>query len=596
MTRTFLPAALVAVVIVSQASAQLSSLTIFHNNDGESRLLGDTNFGGVAHFVTTLNGLRAVHAGRDQVTISSGDNFLAGAAFNASLNSGPPGARSFFDAQALAAIQYDAITLGNHDFDFGPAVLREFIDSYTTSGGSAPFLTANLDFSPDASLAPLVGTRIAKSTIVTRGAERYGIIGATTADLPVISSPGAVGVNPVLPAVQAEIDALLALGVNKIVLSSHLQSFNNEMALISQLRGVDVVIAGGGDELLINSPNARNTLAQRNGPYPVTVADADGKNVAVVTTVGEYFYVGQLNVDFDAAGDVVNVSGDAHLVSKSAVAADPTVQSSIVAPLTAAIAANNALQIGTTDVYLEHNAGNPGGPRVIRRRETNLGNLVADAFVWSVDNEARGLTVGNTLIGLTNSGGIRDNLDDNVDGKITQGEAINVLPFANTTAVLGDVDVPTLVAMLEHSVSAVENDNGRFAHISGIGFTYDDTLAPGSRVLDVRLSDGTQVWSRALGIQFAGLFDIATNSFVAGGGDGYGPAVAGLTSTVLTTNYSDALIGYLTSDVASGGLGGVVLASQYPLSGEGRIVAVPEPASAVMLLALLAAPCCWRKR
>ncbi|MGL4513527.1 MAG: bifunctional metallophosphatase/5'-nucleotidase [Lacipirellulaceae bacterium] len=581
-------AAVVAAAFAPAASAQLTSLTIFHNNDGESRLLGDANFGGVAHFVSTLNGLRTAQAGRDQLTISSGDNFLAGAAFNASLNSGPAGSRTFFDAQALAAIQYDAITLGNHDFDFGPAVLREFIDSYATSGGTAPFLSANLNFAPEASLAPLVGTRLAKSTIVTRGAERYGIVGATTTDLPVISTPGLVGVNPVLPAVQAEVDALLAQGVNKIVLSSHLQSFNNEIALVGQLRGVDVVIAGGGDELLINSPNARNTLAQRDGPYPVTVADADGKNVAVVTTVGEYFYVGQLNIDFDTAGDVVNVSGDAHLVSKAAVVADPTVQSTIVTPLTSAIAANNALRIGATDVYLEHNAGNPGGPRVIRRRETNLGNLVADAFVWAVDNEARGLTPGNTLIALTNSGGIRDNLDDNVDGLITQGEAIGVLPFANTTAVIGDVNATTLAAMLEHSVSAVENDNGRFAQIAGVSFTYDNTLAPGARVLEIRLADGSPIWSRGLGSQFTGLFDVATNSFVAGGGDGYGPSIAGRPVTVLTTNYSDALIGYLTTSAAGGGLAGVVTAAQYPLSGEGRIVAVPEPAAAVLAMFLAA--------
>lgn len=582
-------AALVGGRPASAGDAAGASLTLFHNNDGESRLLGDDNFGGAAHFVSTLNGLRSTFAGRDQLTVSSGDNFLAGAAFNASLASGPAGGRTFFDGLALSAIGYDAITLGNHDFDFGPEVLAEFIGFYNANGGTAPFLSSNLDFSAEPALAGLVGGQIAKSTVVTRGAERYGIIGATTTDLPIVSNPGGVVAGAVLPAIQAEVDALIAQGVNKIILSSHLQDLTNELSLVGQLRGVDVVIAGGGDELLINSPNARNTLAQRDGAYPVIATDADGKNVAVVTTVGEYFYVGQLNVEFDPLGDVVNVSGDAHLVSKAAVAPDAGVQSSVVVPLQSAIAATNALQIATTNVFLEHNQGNPGGPRVIRVRETNLGNIVADSFVWAVDNEARGLTPGNTLIGLTNSGGIRDNLDDNTDGVITQGEATAVLPFSNTMAVIGDVSPATLVAMLENSVSAVAADNGRFAQISGIAFDYDPNLPAGGRVLEVRLGDGTLVWNRASGPVFTGVFDVATNSFVAGGGDNYGPSIAGRPTTILSTGYADALIGYLTSSPLVGGLGGFVSASDYPVAGEGRINIVPEPTAAATLLVTLAA-------
>ena len=52
-----------------------SSLTIYHNNDGESKLFGDASFGGVAYFKTTLDNLRALDAGRDQLILSSGENF-----------------------------------------------------------------------------------------------------------------------------------------------------------------------------------------------------------------------------------------------------------------------------------------------------------------------------------------------------------------------------------------------------------------------------------------------------------------------------------------------------------------------------------------
>lgn len=589
-------AALAAGIALACGSASAASLTIFHNNDGESKLFGDAAFGGAAYFASTLDALRAANAGRDQLTLSSGDNFLAGAAFNASLASGPLGSRTYFDALVLKEIGYDAITIGNHDFDFGPAVLADFIGYYNAQGGTAPFLSANLDFSGESALQSLKNTgSIASSTIIDRGAERYGIIGITTETLANVSSPGAVGINPVLGAVQAEVAALEAQGVNKIILSSHLQSLGNELALIPQLRGVDVVIAGGGDELLINVDNARNTVAQRTGPYPITTQDADGRNVAVVTTVGEYLYVGSLNVEFDAMGEVVNVAGEPVVVNKATTTPDANIQNNVINPLNAALAAANSAVIATTDVFLEHSAGNTNGPRVIRQRETNLGNLVADAFVWAVTAEGSGLTAGNMLLGFQNSGGIREDLDNDQNGEITQGEARAVLPFANTLAVIGNVDVATLVAALENSVSRIQPDgtgtDGRFAQISGFAFDYNPLQAAGNRVQAVRLADGTAVWSRSGGAAYTGLFDLATNSFLAGAGTPDGYNFGGATRTLLSTGYADSLIGYIQL-----GLGGEVLAADYGLAGEGRINPVPVPGAVWLFGSALAGLAAARRR
>jgi 5'-nucleotidase/UDP-sugar diphosphatase len=589
-------AALAAGIALACGSASAASLTIFHNNDGESKLFGDASFGGAAYFASTLDALRAANAGRDQLTLSSGDNFLAGAAFNASLATGPLGSRTYFDALVLKEIGYDAITIGNHDFDFGPAVLADFISYYNTQGGTAPFLSANLDFSGESALQSLKNTgSIASSTIVDRGAERYGIIGVTTETLASVSSPGAVGINPVLGAVQAQVTALEAQGVNKIILSSHLQALGNELALIPQLRGVDVVIAGGGDELLINVDNARNTVAQRTGPYPVTAQDADGRNVAVVTTVGEYLYVGSLNVEFDAMGEVVNVAGEPVVVNKATTTPDADIQNNVINPLNAALAAANSTVIATTDVFLEHSAGNTSGPRVIRQRETNLGNLVADAFVWAVTAEGSGLTTGNMLLGFQNSGGIRDDLDNDQNGEITQGEARAVLPFANTLAVLGNVDVNTLVAALENSVSRIQPNgsgtDGRFAQISGFAFDYNPLAAAGSRVQAVRLADGTAVWSRSGGAAYTGLFDLATNSFLAGAGTPDGYNFGSASRTLLSTGYADSLIGYIQL-----GLGGEVLAADYGLAGEGRINPVPVPGAVWLFGSALAGLAAARRR
>ena len=128
-------AAVVAIISAPGATAQLPAgdftLTILHNNDGESQLIsasGEPDFGGVARFKTLLDSERAAITTDDVVLISSGDNFLAGPEFNASLDNGVP----FYDTIAAESFGYDALALGNHDFDFGPDVLADFIDGFTS--------------------------------------------------------------------------------------------------------------------------------------------------------------------------------------------------------------------------------------------------------------------------------------------------------------------------------------------------------------------------------------------------------------------------------------------------------------------------------
>jgi 5'-nucleotidase len=279
----------------------INPLTVLHNNDGESHLIdaggNNKDFGGVARFATLVKNLRAeaMRGGDGVVLLSSGDNFLAGPEFSASLKKGAP----FYDAIALDLIGYDAMSIGNHEFDFGPDVLADFIKGF---GGRLPFVSANLDFGREPRLRALVEDgSIVKSLVVRKGGERIGIVGATTPLLPFISSPRNVNVNPdVAATLQAEIDALEAAGVDKIILISHLQGMNEDLRLAGQLRGVDIMIAGGGDELLAKGGELLVPGDEKPfGSYPLIVAGADGAKIPVVTTPGDYKYVGRLIVQFD---------------------------------------------------------------------------------------------------------------------------------------------------------------------------------------------------------------------------------------------------------------------------------------------------------
>jgi 2',3'-cyclic-nucleotide 2'-phosphodiesterase (5'-nucleotidase family) len=143
--------------------------------------------------------------------LSSGDNFLAGPEFQASLDKGVP----FYDSIALREIGYDAMAIGNHEFDFGPDVLADFIAGFGKHGPE--FGSANLDVGAEPRLAQQAedGTIVA-STVVIENDVLIGIVGATTPALPSISSPRNVVVSEdVASLVQDQVDLLTSQRVDK---------------------------------------------------------------------------------------------------------------------------------------------------------------------------------------------------------------------------------------------------------------------------------------------------------------------------------------------------------------------------------------------
>ena len=235
-------------------------LTLLHNNDGESKyVVGDSiaNYGGITRFKTVLDGLRADAANADAggankgtVFISSGDNFLAGLNLRASFQRFDAGLGPFYDSQAIDALGYDAVTIGNHEYDFGPGRLAEFV-----ALSHSQFITANTDYSDEPILQTLRNNgRIADSVVVDKGGEKIGIIGVSPPETPTISSSRNVKFSDdVINIVNTEAARLTAAGVNKIILSSHLQNTENEKTVVAGLQNVDIVISGGADDLLANS-------------------------------------------------------------------------------------------------------------------------------------------------------------------------------------------------------------------------------------------------------------------------------------------------------------------------------------------------------
>ncbi len=578
-------------------------LTILHNNDGESQVVDAgadlEDFGGAARFKAVVDDLKweAVNgpwtqrgAKRGVVMISSGDNFLAGPEFNVGLANGVP----FYDTVAMELIGYDAVALGNHDFDFGPDVLADFIDGYTKK---PPYVSANLDFSGEARLQAYVDAGvIAPATVAKVRGELVGIIGLETPNLPFISSPRNVVVSDDLATiVQEQVDMLEAKGVKKIILASHLQNIENERELVAEIDGVDVVIAGGGDELLANAgdlliPGDEGAVY---GAYPQTATDMDGTEVPIVTTSGEYRYVGKLVVGFDKAGNVVDVSEERSgpvrvatgtcndtIPCDDAVVPDATMQARVVDPVAAGVAALGETIIGDSEVDLD------GLRSSVRAVETNEGNLIADSLFWWADQNAAAYGVDAPDVALQNGGGIRNNTIIPA-GDISVLDTFDMAPFPNFVSMVEDVPRGQFKEILENAVACTQPadvanplcGSGRFAQVSGFSFTWsasgtamvidgDGTVVtPGTRVLDVELDDGTVIVAGGV-VQPGDPVNIVTNDFSAKGGDQW--PFRGAPLVTMGATYQQAIEGYIAD-----GLGGAITAAAYPEGGEGRITQVP---------------------
>jgi 2',3'-cyclic-nucleotide 2'-phosphodiesterase (5'-nucleotidase family) len=566
-------------------------LTILHNNDAESKLIdaggAQSLYGGAARFVGLMNQLKTDATARapgdrdgawprrEVLVLSAGDNFLAGPELDASLRKGPP----FYDSTVIDRAGYDALGIGNHEFDFGPDVFADFVASNSIA---VPYVSSNLVFDGEPRLAGLAERgRLARSAVIEKRGIKFGVVGATTPLLPFISSSRNAFAVDVVAAINAEVVKLKRRKVNKIVLVSHLQGVQEEVALVPQLRDVDVVLAGGGSEVLARPgfPLVPGDKPLEGATYPLIVEDASGREVPVVTAEGNYKYIGRLVLGFDARGEIVRIdtakSGPIRVSGNpsdaDAVAPDPTTEALVTQPVQAAVAALAANVLAVSDVPLD------GRRSSVRRVETNVGNLATDALLWQARQLAEAQGLPQPQVAVQNGGGIRN---DSViaAGNISELNTFQILPFSNFVTVLSSVPRAELKAVLENAYSRVESSDGRFAQVAGLRVTYDragtpgvgSAAATGSRVRDVVLDDGTAIVQNGSVIPGPGV-TIATIDFLARGGDQY-PFAAPFVN--LAVSYQQALANYLVN-----GLSGQVTAAAYSPAGQGRIACVTSDAA-----------------
>ncbi|WP_421916436.1 5'-nucleotidase C-terminal domain-containing protein [Mesorhizobium sp.] len=467
------------------------TLNILHINDWHSRIEGNNKYettcsadeetkgeciGGAARLITAIAQERKKLEGQNVLLLSAGDNFQGSLYYTTY--------KGKVEGEFLNEMKFDAMALGNHEFDDGEAALAPFLDMI-----KFPVLGANVKANAQSKL----GDRVKPSIVVEVGGQKIGIIGAVTNDTPELSSPGPnITIENDVKSITAEVEKLHAQGVNKIIAVTHI-GYPRERDVIAKIPGIDVVVGGHSHSLL------SNTDPKAEGPYPTMVDNPGGYKVPVVQAEAYSKYLGEFKVVFDDSGKVKEASGNPIPLDKS-ITPDPAVLARIKELGAPIEALKNKEVAETTDVI-------DGSRQSCRVHECSMGNLVSDAILDRVKGQG-------VEIAISNGGGLRASIDK---GTVTMGEVLTVLPFQNTLATF-QISGKDLVAGLEGGLSQIEDGAGRFPQVAGLKYSFDKSVAPNAgRLKSVEVMENG-AWTP---INPDKDYLVATNNYVRQGGDGY---------------------------------------------------------------------------
>lgn len=434
-------------------------LTIIHVNDFHGHLLStidksisDTSpVGGGARLAWMIEDERA---GNPEGTLlfSAGDMFQGTSISN------------LFRGQSVMAVmnylKFDAMAIGNHEFDWGQAVLNQLAES-----AGFPFLAANIQDTQDRNpvwAKPFV--------LLEKKRLKIAVLGQTTPETPFSTKPDNVSgltfqkPEQVLPQLIRE---LRSSGADLVVLLSH-SGLDADRKIAETVSGIDVIVGGHSHTAIDHPLRIGETIIVQAGSH------------------GTYLGVLQLKVD-PSARKVIDYTRENELRTVFAGPGDPVDSrvAEIVDRFGNQVKAEFAREVGETSVDLKRSP----------HEESNVGNLICDAL-----RESSGAD-----IALHNSGGIRTDIPQ---GRITLEQVYSLLPFDNNLVVM-DLTGGQVKQILEQNTSPEH----KILQISGMTVQYDLSRPSGTRVI------GAQVGNKPL--DPGKTYRVATNDFLAAGGDQY---------------------------------------------------------------------------
>ncbi|WP_230531417.1 bifunctional metallophosphatase/5'-nucleotidase [Microvirga roseola] len=358
----------------------------------------------------------------------------------------------------------DVMAPGNHEFDLGPAAFRARM-----AEAKFDVLATNI---VDGNGLP-ANTKADK--IVDVQGVKVGFFGLTTEDTPIASSPGDIRFSSTIDTARAKAKELRGKGADIVVAIAH-TPLEVDM-IIARSAGVDVII-GGHDEHL---------LAFYDGKVVLSESESQANFVNVVElSVKKATKDGKTTVSW---------SPNFRIIDTATVKPDPEIEA-VVKGYEDKLSKELDIEIGMTETPLDSRRA------TVRGGEAAIGNLITDAMKAAVGAD----------VAITNGGGIRADKQYNAGQKLTRRDILSEMPFGNTTVLL-EVTGAQIKEALENGVSQVRELGGRFPQVSGITAEVDVKEPVGSRVKSVKINGQP--------LDPAKTYTLATNDFVARGGDGY---------------------------------------------------------------------------
>lgn len=486
-------------------AARAWELTILHTNDVHSRLEQTSEdstkclnasqcVGGVARLYTKVQQIRKEEP--NVLLLDAGDQYQGTIWFTVY--------KGLEVSHFMNTLRYDAMALGNHEFDNG---VEGLIDPLLRRA-KFPILSANIK--AKGSLEPQIAGLYLPYRILPVGGEKVGIVGYTSKETPFLSNPGTNLVfEDEITALQPEVDKLKTLNVSKIIALGH-SGFEMDKLIAQKVRGVDVVVGGHSNTFLYTgTPPSKETPA---GNYPFIVTSDDGRKVPVVQAYAFGKYLGYLKVEFDNKGNVVSSHGNPILLNSS-IPEDPVIKADIN-HWRIKLDNYSTQELGRTIVYLD------GSTQTCRFKECNMGNLICDAMINNNLRHPDEMFWNHVSMCILNGGGIRSPIEEKNNGTITWENLAAVLPFGGTFDLV-QIKGSTLKKAFEHSVHRYGQSTGEFLQVGGIHVVYDLTRKPWDRVvqLDV-LCTMCRVPSYEP-LKMDKVYKVILPSYLVNGGDGF---------------------------------------------------------------------------
>ena len=460
------------------------SLTILHTNDTHSHIAGINKYGNACFDDTDCRGGLARIAPAIRTAKSQNDNVIAldaGDQFQGTLfysvNKWP------MLAELDQHMPYDAMTLGNHEFDEGCLELTRFLAALPF-----PVLAANLK---PAKGCPMLKGNYTPYTLLTVRGQKVAVVGIANNE--VVSLAAACPrtfFEDTAACLQRTVRDLEAQGVKHIIALTHI-GLPEDRKLARSVDGVDIIVGGHSHSYL--GPDSEE------GPYPIIERSPSGQPVLVVTAKRAAQYLGELNVIFDAQGVPLRWNGGAREL------AAPETRDAETSALVQKYAAS-------LDEFRNHKVGShhlslPDGIDACREDDCLGGSLIADAML----EYARPF---GGQVALCNGGSVRAALPS---GDISRGDLLSVIPFGNTL-VMREITGERLLAALEHGVSEEGGQGPRLLHTAGLRYVVDAARPAGSRIVRAEILNekdtGTPLDRKAR-------YVIVTIEYLARGGDAY---------------------------------------------------------------------------